>query len=76
MVSSPGTNSAEAYHNWADLRDVLFNLVRKSGPQQGDKSTPPLPVPSSSLMHTDGLHLCLSRLPVADHPVALALLQL
>nr|XP_025839786.1 intraflagellar transport protein 172 homolog isoform X1 [Vulpes vulpes] len=26
MVSSPGTNSAEAYHNWADLRDVLFNL--------------------------------------------------
>lgn len=32
MVSSPGTNSAEAYHNWADLRDVLFNLVRKSGP--------------------------------------------
>ncbi|ELV13731.1 Intraflagellar transport protein 172 like protein [Tupaia chinensis] len=26
MVSSPGTNSAEAYHSWADLRDVLFNL--------------------------------------------------
>ncbi|XP_010369517.1 intraflagellar transport protein 172 homolog isoform X1 [Rhinopithecus roxellana] len=26
MVSSPGTNCAEAYHSWADLRDVLFNL--------------------------------------------------
>ncbi|XP_055482913.1 intraflagellar transport protein 172 homolog isoform X1 [Psammomys obesus] len=26
MVSSPGTNNAEAYHSWADLRDVLFNL--------------------------------------------------
>lgn len=26
MVGSPGTNSAEAYHSWADLRDVLFNL--------------------------------------------------
>ncbi|XP_074197923.1 intraflagellar transport protein 172 homolog isoform X2 [Camelus bactrianus] len=26
MVSSPGTNSAEAYYSWADLRDVLFNL--------------------------------------------------
>uniref|UniRef100_A0A2K6G5V0 Intraflagellar transport protein 172 homolog n=1 Tax=Propithecus coquereli TaxID=379532 RepID=A0A2K6G5V0_PROCO len=26
MVNSPGTNSAEAYHSWADLRDVLFNL--------------------------------------------------
>ncbi|KAF6103703.1 intraflagellar transport 172 [Phyllostomus discolor] len=26
VVSSPGTNSAEAYHTWADLRDVLFNL--------------------------------------------------
>ena len=34
MVSSPGTNSAEAYHSWADLRDVLFNLVRKPGGQQ------------------------------------------
>ncbi|XP_004710279.2 intraflagellar transport protein 172 homolog [Echinops telfairi] len=33
MVSSPGTNSAEAYHSWADLRDVFFNLcenLRKS----------------------------------------------
>lgn len=29
MVSSPGTNNAEAYHSWADLRDVLFNLVSK-----------------------------------------------
>lgn len=29
MVSSSGSNSAEAYHSWADLRDVLFNLVRK-----------------------------------------------
>uniref|UniRef100_A0A5F9DTR7 Intraflagellar transport 172 n=1 Tax=Oryctolagus cuniculus TaxID=9986 RepID=A0A5F9DTR7_RABIT len=26
VVSSPGTNCAEAYHSWADLRDVLFNL--------------------------------------------------
>uniref|UniRef100_F6S4V7 Intraflagellar transport protein 172 homolog n=1 Tax=Ornithorhynchus anatinus TaxID=9258 RepID=F6S4V7_ORNAN len=26
MVSATGTNSAEAYHSWADLRDVLFNL--------------------------------------------------
>ncbi|KAM6180361.1 LOW QUALITY PROTEIN: intraflagellar transport protein 172 homolog [Erethizon dorsatum] len=26
IVSSPGTNSAEAYHSWAGLRDVLFNL--------------------------------------------------
>ncbi|KAG8522493.1 LOW QUALITY PROTEIN: Intraflagellar transport protein 172, partial [Galemys pyrenaicus] len=26
IVSSPGTNSAEAYHSWADLRDVFFNL--------------------------------------------------
>ncbi|XP_053239953.1 intraflagellar transport protein 172 homolog isoform X3 [Podarcis raffonei] len=26
MVNVPGMNCAEAYHSWADLRDVLFNL--------------------------------------------------
>uniref|UniRef100_A0A8D0H142 Intraflagellar transport protein 172 homolog n=1 Tax=Sphenodon punctatus TaxID=8508 RepID=A0A8D0H142_SPHPU len=27
MVNAPGMNSAETYHSWADLRNVLFNLV-------------------------------------------------
>ncbi|XP_069461553.1 intraflagellar transport protein 172 homolog isoform X2 [Ambystoma mexicanum] len=26
MVNSGGMNSSEAYHNWSDLRDILFNL--------------------------------------------------
>ncbi|XP_078506239.1 intraflagellar transport protein 172 homolog [Lissotriton helveticus] len=26
LVNAGGMNSAEAYHNWSDLRDVLFNL--------------------------------------------------
>lgn len=28
MVNATGMNSAEAYPSWADLRDMLFNLVR------------------------------------------------
>ena len=27
LLSNPHMNQAEAYRNWADLRDVLLNLV-------------------------------------------------
>lgn len=75
MVNSPGTNGAEAYHNWADLRDVLFNLVRKPGPQQWTACPcPRLVFQAHKSLPSDVLHLPTSRWPSGDHSMALVLL--
>lgn len=38
MVNVTGMNNTEAYGSWADLRDMLFNLVSAAGAWQASGS--------------------------------------